>query len=358
MTELQTMRAVVTTGIGGPEMVQVTQVPVPPVGSEEVLIRVSAAGVNNTDINTRLGWYSRDVRSGTADAHPISAKQPGGYNGATVFPLIQGADGCGTVVAVGAGVAPTLQGRRVLVRSCMLTQRRNGVPLWFGSDRDGAFAEYTVVPAAETFPVDSNWTDVELASIPCSSGTAENMVERTGIGRGSRVLVTGAAGGVGSAAVQLALRRGADVVAVASASKHAPLRDLGVTDVIDRDADLIEALGDLRVDVVIDNVAGPGFSSVLEALVSGGTYVTSGAIAGPIVELDLRRLYLRDIRLVGTTSWADDVFPQVISAIEHDELRPLVAETFPLDQIADAQRAFQRPGRFGNIVLTVRHHHP
>ncbi|WP_416393661.1 MULTISPECIES: zinc-binding dehydrogenase [unclassified Curtobacterium] len=352
-THTRMMTAVVTTGIGGVERLEHRRVPVPAVGPGDVLVRVAAAGVNNTDINTRIGWYSSSVRDGTGSAAPLADGGSGGYAGPSPFPLIQGADCCGTVVEAGSAGSEQLLGQRVLVRSCM-TGLTDGVVRWLGSDRDGAFAEYVAVPVSEVFPVTSGWSDAELATIPCSSGTAENMLERSGVGAGTRVLVTGASGGVGSAAVQLALRRGARVIAVASPAKHDRLRALGVTEVIDRNVDLAEAMDGERVDVAVDNVAGPGFGDVLGRLVPGGTYVTSGAIAGPVVELDLRRLYLDDLRLIGTTTWDDGVFPQVVSAVEHDEIRPLLAATFPLDDIVAAQEAFQDPGRFGNIALVPR----
>nr|WP_237669795.1 zinc-binding dehydrogenase [Rhodococcus sp. BS-15] len=119
----------------------------------------------------------------------------------------------------------------------------SGETRWLGSDMDGAFAQFVVVPANEVFPVDCDWTDAELATIPCAYGTAENMIARAGVRRGSTVLITGASGGVGSAAVQLAVRRGARVIGVASRAKHEQLRELGVDEVYGRDADLVDALG-------------------------------------------------------------------------------------------------------------------
>ena len=334
------MVAAVTMGVGGSEQVQIRQIPVPEVGVNDLLVRVLAAGVNNTDINTRVGWY---------DKEPGDAS---GYNGATSFPLVQGADCCGVVVAAGRNVQDPPLDRRVLVRSCMTgTIGPGGDATWLGSDRDGAFAQYLVVPATEVFPITSTWSDAELATIPCSYGTAENMVQRAGIREGDRVLVTGASGGVGSAAVQLAHRRGAEVIAVASRRKHEAVNVLGAAKSIDRGADLGAELDGMPIDVAIDNVAGSGFSGVLATVRPGGTYVTSGAIAGPVVELDLRTLYLRDIRLLGTTTWDPGVFRNLVSYVERDEIRPVLAATFPLEDITRAQKCFQSADRVGNVVL-------
>ncbi len=223
--------------------------------------------------------------------------------------------------------------------------------VWMASDFDGAFAQYVVVPADEVFPVDCSWSDAELGSIPCAYGTAENMLHRAGVGPGDRVLVTGASGGVGSAAVQLAARRGASVTAVCGAGKADAVRAIGADRVVARDDDLVEAIGSESVDVAVDNVAGPGHGAVLDVLVPGGRYVSSGAIAGPVVRLDLRTVYLKDLTLFGCTAWDEPVFPGLVSAIENGEIRPLVARTFPLGEIVAAQEEFLRKKHVGKIVL-------
>lgn len=348
-----TMQAVVTTGTGGYDRIEMRDVPVPDPGPGEVLIRVLAAGVNNTDINTRLGWYSSSEDGSTeAASEAPSERTDGGWDEATPFPLIQGTDCCGIVTELGPGADPSLVGRRVLVRPCI---RPNGFAsmetVWLGSDFDGAFAQYVVVPGPEVFAVDVDWTDAELGSIPCAWGTAENMLHRADVGSVDHVLVTGASGGVGSATVQLAKRRGATVTAVTSASKAESVRALGADEIVDRGEDLAEALGSESVDAAVDNVAGPGFAGVLDVLRRGGRYVSSGAIAGPKVGLDMRTMYLKDLTLIGCTAWDEPVFGNLISYIEADEVRPLVAETFPLADIVAAQEAFLRKDHVGKIVL-------
>ena len=222
------MAAVLLTGHGGLARLEYrTDVPVPRPGPGEVLVRVAAAGINNTDINTRIGWYSRSVSAATGSGGV------GGFDGlddvdatwsgqALAFPRIQGADVCGRVVDVGEGVSQDRIGERVLVRT-MLRGPVDHRPFecWtLGSECDGGFAQFAVAPADDTFAVRSDWSDEELAAIPCAYSTAENMLQRAAVGA-ERVLVTGASGGVGLAAVQLARRRGATVTAVCSASKAA-----------------------------------------------------------------------------------------------------------------------------------------
>ncbi len=356
-TSDRSMMAVVTTGTGGYDRLDYRRVPVPEPGPGEVLLRVGAAGVNNTDINTRLGWYAATVTSGTnattADEAPAGATGAGqGWNGRTGFPLIQGADCCGRVVAVGAGGNAGLIGARVLVRACMRVRGFGAWETsWLGSDLDGAFAQYVKVPAAEVFAVDCAWSDAELATIPCAYGTGENMLHRAGVAEGEHVLVSGASGGVGSAVVQLARRRGARVTAIAGAAKMAAVRAIGADRVLDRDGDLVAELGECAADVVVDNVAGPGFAAMLKVLRRGGRYVTSGAIAGPVVALDMRDLYLKDIALIGCTAWDEPVFKNLIGYIEQGQIRPLLAGTFPLERIEEAQRAFLAKAHVGNFVL-------
>jgi NADPH:quinone reductase-like Zn-dependent oxidoreductase len=224
----QAMWAVVTTGTGGFDKLAYRQVAVPRPGAGEVLLQVLAAGVNNTEINTRVGWYSSSVTSSTEDGvaaqhSRASEKADGGWNEATPFPFIQGTDCCGRIVEVGAGGDQASVGQRVLVRACMRSRGFDAPEnIWMGSDFDGAFAQFVKVPAGEAFPLDSDWSDAELATLPCAYGTAENMVHRAAVAAGDHVLVTGASGGVGSAVVQLCKRRGASVTAVAAAAKRAP----------------------------------------------------------------------------------------------------------------------------------------
>lgn len=355
MTVPQTMKAIVTVGNGGFEKLEYRDVPVPKPAAGEVLLKVLAAGMNNTEINTRLGWYSADVSVSTdaeAAASVEENREDGGWAGKTPFPLIQGTDCCGEVVALGEACDAGLMGKRVLVRACMRTHVFDDLEcLWMASDFDGAFAQFVKVPASEVFPVECDWSDAELATIPCAYATAETMLHRAKVGAGQHVLVAGASGGVGSAAVQLAKVRGAEVTALTSQSKTELLLDLGATRALDREADLVAALGEFSVDVVVDNVAGDGFPPMLKVLKRGGRLTTSGAIAGPMVDLDMRDLYLKDITLIGSTAWDEPVFPRLVQLIETGQIRPLLHKTFPLDQIVAAQQEFLLKKHFGNFVL-------
>ena len=356
----ETMFAIHLTGHGGiDKLIYRDDVRTPCPGYDDVLIQITAAGVNNTDINTRIGWYSKsvnlDTSSGAKDGFDDFCEEDAGWAGVPLsFPRIQGADCSGFIVSVGEGVDPVRIGERVLVRS-MMDDPINPSPFtcWtMGSECDGAFAQYTKVPSSEAFAIVTDWSDIELASIPCAYSTAENMLHRIGLGA-ERVVITGSSGGVGSAAVQLAKRRRAEVVAVSSASKKSAIKTIGADHVLNRGDDLVDALGPNSVDAVVDLVGGNNWPVLLELLKRGGRYITSGAIAGPIVGLDLRTLYLKDLSILGATYQDKVVFRNLISYIENDEIKPQIAATFPLASIGEAQKMFLSKDFVGKIVLTV-----
>jgi NADPH:quinone reductase-like Zn-dependent oxidoreductase len=366
MTLPERMCAVVLTGHGGLDRLEYrTDVPVPRPDAGEVLIRVGACGMNNTDINTRIGWYSPSVRTGTtAEAggeglEDVIAEASTWGRSSISFPRIQGADVAGRIVAVGDGVHAERIGERVLVdpwiRDPKVPRNLDRV-IFLGSERDGGFAEFVCLPGRNAHPFDGGLTDAELATYPCAYLTAENMLERVRLARGEAVLITGASGGVGSALVQLAKRRGATIVAVAGASKRDRVWEIGADAVIAREADdlvaeVAKAMGGQALDVVADVVGGPAFPAYLAVLKRGGRYVTSGAIAGPIAELDLRTLYLKDLELIGATITSPETFGNLIRYIEAREVRPLLAATFEFKDIRAAQEEFLKKKFVGNLVL-------
>jgi NADPH:quinone reductase-like Zn-dependent oxidoreductase len=325
-----------------------TDIPVPSLTSNDVLIKVMAAGVNNTDLNTRVAWYSK--QDGDSDDASWSGN-------ALVFPRIQGADVCGIIVAVGKNVESRRIGERVLIEPCIVRAKGETLasPWYFGSECDGGFAQYTVVDSYHAYKITSDYSDVELASFPCSYSTAENMLYRSRAKSGQNVLITGASGGVGSAAVQLAKARGANVIAVTSKSKTQQLIELGADKIVSREDDLVQVLGKNSVDVVIDLVAGEQWPSLLEILKPKGCYAVSGAIGGPLVQLDIRTLYLKDLTFFGCTVLEPEVFKRLIGFIEQEKIKPIVAQTYLLDEIVKAQQAFAQKQHVGKIVLTIPH---
>ena len=223
-----------------------------------------------------------------------------------------------------------------------------------GSECNGGFAQYASIRSSEAFVINSNWTDIEIASIPCAYSTAEGLLHRAQVVK-EKILITGASGGVGSAAIQLAKLREATVIAQCASEKKNEVKKIGADQIVFRDTNLIKELGESSVDVVIDLVAGSNWKQLLDILKAGGKYATSGAIAGPIVELDVRTLYLKDLTLYGCTYQPKEVFTNLVGYIERNEIRPLVANTYPLKDIKKAQEDFLTKKYIGKLVLIPPH---
>ncbi len=352
------MKAMVTMGHGGLEqMVLHEDWPRPEPAAGEVLIKVAACGLNNTDVNTRSGWYSKTVTDATTGGafEEVGEDDPTWGGAPITFPRIQGADICGEIVAVGEGVDSTRIGQRVITDGWLRdpTDPENMDKTgYFGSERDGGFAEYATTLAVNAVPINSDLTDAELATFSCSYSTAEGMLTRANVTDKDTVLVPGASGGVGGALVQLAKRRGARVIALASEAKHADVAELGPDAILPRAPEnLHAALGDEKITVVADVVGGPYWPHLIDILERGGRYTCSGAIAGPMVEFDLRTFYLRDLTFTGSTVIDPQVMRNLVKYIEAGEIKPALAATYPLEELREAQAAFIAKEHTGNIVV-------
>lgn len=342
------MQAYVLTGFGSYDQLELQDnVPVPIAQAHEVLIKVSACGINNTDIWTREGAYGASEESGW---------QGSGFS----FPRIQGADAVGQIVAVGSEVDPARIGQRVMVNPSIYAN--SSQPLfdatYVGSEHDGGFAQYMVVPSSNALRVNSSYSDAELATFMIAYQTAEHMLDKAQVGAQDKVLVTGASGGVGSALVQLAMIRGAQVIAQVGRGKEQALLDLGVTGVIFRDdppspEQLRNMLSGQQLTVVADIVAGPQVPTLLECLAVGGRYVTAGAIAGPMVTLDWRKVYLKHLSILGVTMGSEQHAKAIVHYIESGQLKPLLAKSYPLAELVKAQKDFKEKNFFGKLVVTL-----
>lgn len=336
---------------GGPEALEWREdIPVPSPAKGQVLVKVLAAGVNNTDINTRIGWYSSDVVQATEEVADGADVEEGGWGGAIDFPRIQGGDICGEIVAKGKGVSSFELGARV---TCQIniprpTPENQFAYIALGSEVDGAFAQYCVLEEQDIFDVSSSpLTNEDIAAIPCGFGTAFNLLNRSGAGAGQKVLVTGASGVVGLAAVQLASLLGASVTGMAAEDKTSVLEEAGAIIVLPRTAELPAD----EYDVVIDVVGGPIWPNLIRATKPGGHYAVSGAIAGPIVEADLRDIYLRDITIHGCSYMSRQTFSALIELVNCGKIKPKVAKSYPLREIANAQSDFQSKKYVGKLIL-------
>jgi NADPH:quinone reductase-like Zn-dependent oxidoreductase len=344
------MDAAVLTDHGGPDRLEVRKDvddPLPQPG--EVLVQVAASSVNNTDIWSREGAY------GTATDPDALA----GWRGVPLdFPRIQGGDIAGRIVAEGDGVTGLL-GTRVVV-DCVAgydSDRRDASPVsLFGSERDGGFAGLVAVPADRVHDMTgSPLSDEELACLPIAYGTAMGMLQRGDVRAGETVVVTGASGGVGLAVVQLAHALGAEVVAVTSGDKAPDVLAAGAHHVADRRAgevhQQVEQIAGGHVGAVLDVVGGPDFTGWSGLLDSGGRLVVVGAIAGPLVTVDLRQLYLDQRRIIGSTMHTPAHFDRLVDLARTGAVKPVVAETYALSDIRQAQQDFTAKGFVGKLVL-------
>lgn len=321
--------------------------PVPVAGEGELVVQVSAAAVNNTDIWTRQGAYGL----------PGQPEALAGWRGPISFPRVQGGDIAGVVCAIGHAVPAAVVGRRVLVDPAIyLNENAKAPPVGLlGSEADGGFAQYVVVPAAQAHDVtDSPLSDEQLACLPVAYGTAMGMLERAELADGETVLVTGASGGVGLALVQLAAARGATVVAVSSAAKADRVRDAGASSVVSRDAgDLASQVANLApsgLDAVADVAAGPLIDPLMPLVRDDGRWVIAGAVAGPVVTFDLRRLYLHNLRLIGSSMHTREHFAKLVEVARSGTINPQIAGRHRLTNLHEAQQQFLGGNHVGKIV--------
>ncbi|QDQ98333.1 zinc-binding dehydrogenase [Tomitella fengzijianii] len=347
MSTPDTMTAARITRHGGPEVVETVRAAVPAPGASEALVQVRSVAVNNTDLWTRQGAYGLP---GDPDA-------PAGWRGPIDFPRVQGADVCGIVVEVGADGDRALIGRRVVIDPAIYdSAAADAHPVGLmGSERDGGYAQYATAPIDRIHDVSgSPLSDDQLAALPTAYGTALGMIERGGVAAGDTVLVTGASGGVGLALVQLARARGVRVLAVSSGPKADAVREAGADAVIDRADDVIAQVRDLApegIDVALDVVAGDLVGRGVPLVREGGRWVIAGALGGHDVAFDVRRLYLHNIRIVGSSMHTPEHFRMLMDIARAGAVTPVIAARYPLDQAAGAQEELARRKHVGKIVL-------
>jgi len=302
----QPVRRIRQQALGGPEVLVVEEAPRPDPAPTEVLVRVAAAGVNPVD------WKVRAA---------------GGFLGEPPFTV--GWDVAGVVEELGMGVTWLAPGDRVF-----------GMPRF--PKEAACYAEYVVSPSRQLARVPDEWSDVEAAAVPLAGLTAwQSLVETAGVGEGSRVLVLGAAGGVGHLAVQIAKARGAWVAGTSSPEKHDFLRGLGVDEALDKSRPF-----EVEADVVLDAVGGDIGVDALPALRHGGTLVTVSRQSAPALE----EAASGRVRVAAILVEPDRAGLEALAALG---LRPHVEATYPFEE-AGAAHALGEQGRTsGKIVLTV-----
>ena len=348
-----TMNAVVLTGHGGLDKLEIlSDYPTPTAGPGEVLIEVRACGLNNTDIWVREGAY------GTDENPDEVASWRRGQPNSLIFPRIQGGDIAGYIVEVGSGVSRSRQGERVMVDFSLYNTETESMAYidYIGHGRDGGYADNCVVPAENAYVVDKDLHETELATFCCAYLTEEHMLDRARVKKGETVVVTGASGGVGSGLIQLCRARGAIPVAISSSGYEERLTTIGAEAVLIRNSDSLllqfeSAMPGRSVDVVADLVGGDLFPDLINLLKPEGRYISAGAIAGPVVPLDLRTVYLKHLELHGSSQGSRTAFSNLLGYIRTGKVEPLLDRVYALSQIHRAQQDFISKQFFGKLVV-------
>ena len=344
------IRAVVFDRCGGPDVLQVREVPMPECSADEVLVRVAAVSVGRLlDVGARAG------------THPFAA---------FTFPHILGAEHAGTVAAVGSAVRGRRVGDRVAVFPVIScgdcghcrdghTQACAALQI-IGIHRPGAYADYAVSPSSNVYDVPKDVSPVDAAGLALAGSVAQNQLLAAAVKAGDWLLVQGGGSSLGSLTAALAVRHRLRVIATSrSAQKRRRLLDLGVEVALDPTAEgfvpAVLRLTDGRgVDVAIDDLGEPRlWTRTLDVLASCGTVVSSGAfLAAGRVQLDLMRLYLRNQRIIGVRT-GNAQSTELLWRHVGQGLRPIIDRTFPVGRAADAHRYLEFDQNMGRVVLTV-----
>lgn len=342
------MRAAVYTQHGGAEVIQIQEMPLPPVRPGDALVRVRAAALNHIDIWVRRGLPRLRLE----------------------FPHIPGADVAGIVDRVGEGVTAVREGEEVILQpgvSCGVCEycvagADNLCASYtiLGEHRHGGFAEFVAVPAANILPKPARLSFEEAAAVPLVFLTAWNMLTtHARVGPGDSVLIWGAGSGVGSAGIQIAKAFGARVIAVAGANwKLERARDLGASETINyHEQSVLDEVRRLTarrgVDIVFDHVGAATWETSIKSLARGGRLITCGATSGPEATTDIRYIYGHRLSIHGTWVGTKGELHEVMHLVNQGTVRPVVHQVFPLEQFAQAQAMMERSEHFGKLVLRV-----
>ena len=313
------MQAIVLRDLGGPENLRLEKVPDPQPGPGEVVVRLKAAALNHRDVWIRRGLYA-----------------------GIKLPIVLGSDGAGTVSAVGPKADANLLGREVIINPGLdwaTTTACNRRPFASsGCPTDGTYAELVKLPASAVYAKPAGWSWEEAAALPLAGLTAYRaVVSRAQVGPKDRVLVTGVGGGVSQFAVQIAKARGAMVVVTSgsddklSRAKQKLGADGGANyRTADWAKEISRLCGGEGPDVVIDSVGGETLGKAIEIAKPGGRIVTYGATSGPVPQLEVRRIFWKQLSFLGTTMGTPAEFAAMLELFGKGTMRPLVDAMFPL----------------------------
>jgi len=340
------MRAVHVTEHGGPEVLQVVDIPDPSPGAGEVLVRVLGVSINHLDL-----WVRRGM-----PGFPIP------------FPRIPGCDGTGEIVELGAGVANLEVGQKVVIEPGYTTKESPEVLAGNdhlaadysirGEHSDGLDCELVALPARYVFPLPDGVDPLHAAAVPLAFLTAWGMLRtRARIESGETVLILGGTSGVGSAGIQIAKARGARVIATAGADAKLELvRELGADHAVDHRSDewgkevkrITEGRG---VDVVFEHVGPATWRTSMSCLARNGRLVTCGGTTGAKVEILLPHLFIKNLSILGSTMGPRDAFHEIFAGVANGIFRPVVDRVLPMSAVREAHKLLEERAVLGKIVL-------
>jgi zinc-binding alcohol dehydrogenase/oxidoreductase len=334
------MKAIVLHGVSEPEALRPEDVADPTPGPGEAVVRLRAAALNRRDLYICRGQYA-DLR----------------------YPIIPGADGVGEVAAVGPGVAGAAVGDQVVINPSLDwgdNPRVQG-PKWriLGLPDDGTFAQMVKVPANSLFPRPAGLSDEEAAALPLAGLTAYRaVVTRGGVRDGESVLVTGIGGGVATFALLIARHRGARVLVTSgSDEKLARARDLGAEAGFNyRTSDWVKAVRAATnggPDLIVDGTGGETFGQAVDAARPGGRVVTYGATTGATREFLVRRIFWKQLDVLGSTMGSPDDFRAMVALFSRGGPRPVIDKVFALAEAGAALHRMEEAAQFGKIVLRI-----
>jgi NADPH2:quinone reductase len=331
---------------GDASVLAVEDVPAPVAGRGQALVRLLGVSLNHLDLWVRRGMPGFTVQ----------------------FPRILGCDGTGEVVALGEGVDGLEVGQRVVVEpgytSGQSPEDHAGkdhlAPDYSirGEHSDGIACELAAIDARYLLPLPRGVDPVQAAAVPLVFVTAWGLVvSRAAVREGETVLVLGGASGVGSAAIQIAKSRGARVIATAgSEEKRALCRELGASEAVDHRAEgwgkeIKKLTGGKGADVVVEHVGPATWKTSMSVLARNGRLVTCGGTTGPIVELALPHLFIKNQAVLGSTMGPRSAYPEIFARIADGTWRPVVDRVLPLSQARAAHELLESRAVSGKIVL-------
>ena len=317
----------------------IVELPEPHAGPGEALVALRAAALNHRDVWIKAGQYA-----------------------GRKWPCVPGSDGAGTVTAIGRGVDSEWTGREVMINPSFNwggSERAQGEKFAIlGLPRDGTMAEKIAVPLSQLSVKPDHLSWEEAAALPLAGLTAYRaLFSRAGLKPSDRVLVSGIGGGVALFVLQFAVAAGADVwVTSSSAEKIARAVALGAAGGFDYTragwaTQAAKSLGPF--DVIIDGAGGEGFGDLIDVAAPGGRIVSYGATRGAGPALAMRKIFWRQLSLLGTTMGSPADWSALMDFVALHRLRPVVSGVFPLAQAGEALALMERGGQFGKIVVRI-----